>query len=220
LWPDDRGTPEQLVRLRRSGPQSGLKTLLSELVGRSSQDSKYAYLSDGGHFDNLGVYEMLRRRCRLILMVDAGQDDKYVYQDLGSALQRARIDFGTTISFVQPLKIAAKTLSPVGAFAKICYRENGEISTGRLIYLKPWLPDNMPTELKVFKALKESFPHETTMDQFFTESDFESYRRLGEFLAETLVDACAGEAYGRNPRTVEDVFDFVEKTSEAQRGGG
>ena len=39
------------------GPRSGFY-LFKELFGRTNANSKYIYLSDGGHFENLGVYEL------------------------------------------------------------------------------------------------------------------------------------------------------------------
>ena len=173
--------------------QGRLKTLLAELMGHADDTSNFVYLSDGGHFDNLGLYEMLRRRCKYILVVDAGQDERYKYEDLGHALQRGLIDLGVEISFVQGLAVGSNELLQTGAYAEITYapenqeRPAQESETGRLIYLKPWLPKDLPTELSVFKQLKQSFPHETTADQLFSESDFESYRRLGEALCENLL---------------------------------
>jgi hypothetical protein len=72
-----------LETMKRSGPSNALPMMLEELTGRSDDDSQFIYLSDGGHFDNLGLHEMLRRRCRRIVIVDAGRDEKYAYADLG-----------------------------------------------------------------------------------------------------------------------------------------
>ena len=175
-----------------SGPRHGMRTLLSELTGQATDASQFVYLSDGGHFDNLGLYEMLKRRCRRIVVVDAGRDENYDYADVGHALQRALIDFRVKVNFVQSLNVGKDKLSLTGAYAEIRYSSEDpkRPETGQLIYLKPWLPPGMPTELKVFKALKPSFPHETTTDQFFAESDFESYRRLGEYLGNGLIGGC------------------------------
>jgi hypothetical protein len=179
-----------------SGPIHAIPTMLAELAGQSDDRNKYVYLSDGGHFDNLGLYEMLRRRCGLIVVVDAGRDPDYSYFDLGHALQRARIDMGVQVQFVQPVKVGDQNLSPHGAYAKVTYPRNGAVAEqrGDLLYLKPWLSPDTPIELAAFKAVKASFPHETTADQFFTESDFESYRRLGEYLTDAVLKrACLGE---------------------------
>jgi hypothetical protein len=174
--------------IRRSGPPSALPMMLQELTGRSDDDGNFIYLSDGGHFDNLGLHEMLRRRCERIVIIDAGRDEKYAYADLGRTLQHALIDLRVQVKFVQPVRVGDPRLPQHGAYAAITYAD-GE-TPGELLYIKPWLPDEAPTELKAFKALKESFPHESTADQFFTESDFESYRRLGEYLTDSMLTAC------------------------------
>jgi hypothetical protein len=176
--------------MKRSGPLKALPMMLQELAGQSDDDSQFIYLSDGGHFDNLGLHEMLRRRCRRIVIVDAGRDEKYAYADLGRTLQHALIDLRVQVNFVKPIQVNEAKLPLHGAYAEITYSEQSRTLKGELIYIKPWLPDEAPTELKAFKALKQSFPHESTADQFFTESDFESYRRLGEYLTESMLKAC------------------------------
>jgi hypothetical protein len=163
--------------------------ILKELAGRSDDDSQFIYLSDGGHFDNLGLHEMLRRRCSRIVVIDAGRDENYAYADLGRTLQHALIDLRVQINFVKPIQVNEDKLPLHGAYAEITYIGQKPSTKGELLYIKPWLPHEAPTELKAFKALKQTFPHESTADQFFTESDFESYRRLGEYLAESMLKA-------------------------------
>jgi hypothetical protein len=67
---------------------------------------KDLYLSDGGHFDNLGVYEMVRRRCRFVVLSDAGCDPDCTFLDLGNAIRKAFIDQGIRIE-VKDLRIAS-----------------------------------------------------------------------------------------------------------------
>ena len=59
---------------RRSSPRWSLIRILQEALGLTIDRRSYVYLSDGGHFENLGLYEMVRRRCRIIVVSDAGQD--------------------------------------------------------------------------------------------------------------------------------------------------
>ena len=61
--------------------------------------NRYVYLSDGGHFENLGLYEMVRRRCRLIVVIDAGCDPDFAFEDLGNAVRKIYIDLGIRIQF-------------------------------------------------------------------------------------------------------------------------
>ena len=70
---------------------------MAETFGLTNDENPYVYLSDGGHFENLGLYEMAMRRCRLIVVSDAGSDPAYAFQDLGNAIRKARIDLGISI---------------------------------------------------------------------------------------------------------------------------
>ena len=71
--------------------------LFDELFGRTTDKGRYVYLSDGGHFENLGVYELVRRRCRFIVVCDAGADRRFSFWDLGSLVRKCREDFGVRI---------------------------------------------------------------------------------------------------------------------------
>ena len=187
--------PESLRDGRRANE---VKLLLQELFGASDLKSEYVYLSDGGHFDNLGLYEMLRRRCSSIIIVDAAQDGAYGFEDLGRTLTKAFVDFGIKVDLEETIDVGNKSTPMKGGLAQVTYpaRKGGPESTlaaedksktGFMLYLKPWMPDGVPVELRAFKARRDGFPHDVTANQFFAESDFESYRRLGEHLASQVL---------------------------------
>jgi Patatin-like phospholipase len=157
-------------------PSNALWPLFNEMFGRANDRKADIYLSDGGHFDNLGVYEMLRRHCRRIVVIDADCDREYHYADLGRALRMAAIDLHVTVDFVAPVIKGQDGLNPAGALARITYHDN---TTGMLLYLKPWLPQNLPADVLAYWADHDDFPHQSTAQQFFLESQFESYRALG-----------------------------------------
>jgi hypothetical protein len=169
----------------QSSPRLGLFYLLSELFGFSGVQRKYVNLSDGGHFDNMGLYELVRRRCRYIIVCDGEQDDRYSFNGLAGAIRKCRIDFGVTIElstkFIQPPKDSnlSKCHFAVG---KITYP--GEKHTGSLIYVKASLTGDEPADVKEYAFRNKEFPHQTTADQFFNESQFESYRALGQHIAD------------------------------------
>ena len=213
---------ERWALLKASGPRNEVPTLLQELIGRSDTDGDFLYLSDGGHFDNLGVYEMLRRRCRLIVAVDAGQDKDYAYEDLARLKQNVQIDLGVTITFTKPITVKERVLAPQGALATIRYPQDGDRpeATGHLLYLKSWLPADSPVELAAYRLRNIDFPHESTGNQFFTESDFESYRHLGNYLADAIFAAPTSEAgtTGPGPKPpntpLGEVFDRLSPVSK------
>jgi hypothetical protein len=97
---------------RLPGPKWAVKPLFSELLGMTTSTSRYINLSDGGHFDNLGLYEMVLRRCRYILVSDAGRDPKHGFEDLGNAIRKIRIDFGIPIEFKRKIEIQPRSDDP------------------------------------------------------------------------------------------------------------
>jgi hypothetical protein len=168
------------TELARARPPNALVTLARELMGLSSVQGGAIYLSDGGHFENLGLYEMVRRRCRYIVVVDAGADPDAGFADLGNAVLKIRVDLDVEISFEPPIAITSRSnpTKPIHWFAcgAIRYPE-GE--NGELLYVKPAdLPD-VPMDVRAYRNAHDTFPHQPTIDQFFSESQFESYRELG-----------------------------------------
>jgi hypothetical protein len=156
--------------------------LLAELLGRTHAGGKFVHLSDGGHFENLGLYELVRRRCRFILCVDAGADGRREFADLGNAVHKCRVDFGAN------LRIDVDALRPGSdgraerscAVGRIDYADG---SSGTVLYLKPTLTGAEPADIGHYARTHACFPHEATSDQYFDEAQFESYRRLGEDIA-------------------------------------
>lgn len=176
---------------RKASPNVSVGPLLSEAFGLTDSCHPYVYLSDGGHFENLGLYEMVLRRCHCILVVDAGCDPQLNFEDLGNAIRKIRIDLGIDIELnLDQIKRAtdAKTSSRHHAIGMIRYdKVDANATAGTLIYLKPSLTGNEPSDVQDYTARHPSFPHEPTSDQFFDEAQFESYRRLGEHIAQQVL---------------------------------
>jgi len=179
-------------------PLHAVHPMVGDLLGSADATSTSIYLSDGGHFENLGIYEMLRRRCRMILVVDAGQDGDCVFEDLGNAIRKASIDQQIEISALDTTRILTreaegKDHSAVGfATARVLYPEDFE-PCGRLVYIKPSVLAMMPTDTLAYANLHKDFPHDPTPDQWFTESQFESYRHLGDFQMQMLIERMDGD---------------------------
>ncbi len=157
--------------------------LLREFIGASDESSKVINLSDGGHIENLGIYELLRRRCSLILASDAGADPQCRFGDLGNLIRKARVDLGIQIELktddLRPLETTNVSASHA-VRGEIHYpSEDGEPQKGILIYVKSSLVQDDPGDLHEYRRGHPTFPHESTTDQFFDEAQFESYRELG-----------------------------------------
>jgi hypothetical protein len=216
--------------IRSSGPKNSLFAILRELLGATDDRGRDIYLSDGGHFENLALYEMIRRRCRYIIVSDAGADPECAFADLGGAVRKVKIDFDVDVSFdALDISSRGKDIKPQRAYAlgTIEYPEaryagseperpeDRRRRTGRLLYIKPSYFGQLPVDVRSYAEVSKTFPHESTADQFFSESQFESYRRLGYFFTSALGGASI-------PASIEAFFDAIEdahrKEKEAQAG--
>jgi hypothetical protein len=177
------GNPRNRETSRRATPRMGLWCLVNELFGGTNDDSAYVYLSDGGHFDNMGLYELVKRRCGLIILCDAEEDAGYTFSGLGNAIRKCRIDLGIDIdldtSAIAPDKTSG--LSKQHYAAGTIHYEYADIKApaGTIIYFKTSLTGNESSDVKNYKKAHNEFPHESILGQWFSESQFESYRQLG-----------------------------------------
>jgi hypothetical protein len=194
-----KGTTE---KWRIGSPSVGFYWLLRELLGATSDDSKYLYLSDGGHFENLGIYELVRRRCKVIVACDASGDALYGCGDLHNAMERCRVDFGAEIEITAD---EIGKITPAGApprasahyaIGSIHYTPGDPADDGVLIYVKPALQASDSADLLGYSRTNPAFPHDSTVDQWFDESHFENYRALGEAAGRAALGSIR-EAIGR-----------------------
>jgi len=159
--------------------------LLRELIGKINERSDYLNLSDGGHIENLGIYELLRRRCKFIVAVDGEQDQHMTFHAIANLQRLASIDLGVRIDIdLEALRLDENGLSRSHfQFCRIHYPDN---EIGYLVYLKLSLTGNEGEFLRRFKTDEPDFPHHPTADQNFTEARFEAYRSLGQHVGEKL----------------------------------
>jgi len=171
------------------GPTIGTFYYLSELFALASGRRKYVYLSDGGHFENLAVYELLRRRCKYIICIDGEEDAGMKFEGLGELIRKARADLGVDID-VSVSNIEERSEEGFShrhcAVANIRYPDREPNDTATLLYLKLSVTGDEPVDVLHYRKLNPQFPHQSTGDQFFSESQFESYRALGFHVAETV----------------------------------
>jgi len=178
---------------RHPGPRSAIRLMVKEALGRTSNETDYVYLSDGGHFENLGLYEMVLRRCRLIVVLDGGCDPDYAYADLGNALRKIRIDLKVPITLDLAQKRLPRDCRRRCAVGTIHYSAaDRQCADGRLVYLKPTCLGNEPPDVASYLAAHAAFPHQSTADQWFDESQTESYRMLGLFTVDEISDGWGG----------------------------
>jgi hypothetical protein len=194
------GNPRK-EKWQQATPAVGLAYLINELSGHTNDNSNYVYLSDGGHFENLGIYELVKRRCAFIVACDAGADPDCGFGDLGAAIRKCREDMGVEITIktdgIFPSTEGPGTRSQYHyAVGEIDYRKadlplpaggvpNG---VGIFVYIKASLTGDEPADVLNYKTEHPIFPHESTANQWFTESQFESYRTLGHHIANTVFE--------------------------------
>ena len=232
-WLGNPRTSGRYAAYKRSGPRFSAVSLLAEAFGWTDERHPYVSLSDGGHFEDLGLYEMVRRRCRHILVCDAGADPGYGFKDLGNAVRKIRIDFGIPIVFEDRVRILPKQSSGQAASDEARYCAVADIlydavddggTRGTLIYIKPSIvqqpPPATPFDVTNYARFSRDFPHETTADQWFSETQFESYRALGEDAVMAIAQRrpCASVAE-LLPR-VKKYLDQTARSGEARRVGG
>jgi hypothetical protein len=185
-------------------PQARLWPFLTlrEFLSQTNDLGAHCYLTDGGHFDNTGLYSLVERGCRFIMMSDCGADPQLQFQDLGEAIRRCRIDFGSEINLeIGPLLRdehgKSKQHFIVGTikysrthFESLHYKKLDEDArTGTIVLFKPVLTGHEIADVLQygFKHPKD-FPHQTTADQWYDEAQFESYRRLGQLTAQSFLE--------------------------------
>ncbi len=196
---------------QRRNPKISLHPLVRELTGNADDKYEYVYLSDGGHFENLGLYEMVLRRTHRIVVSDGSGDPTFTYDDLGNAIRKIRIDLGIEIE-IKEIGIIPPTEKGPGkycAFGEIHYGsvDGPNAVAGELLYIKPVVYKNQgPRDVLNYATTSATFPHETTADQFFSESQFESYRRLGLFAVEEM---CGGH------EPLDGVEAFIRKARQS-----
>jgi hypothetical protein len=163
-----------------SSPAFGLFYLLAELFGMVNDEAAFVYLTDGGHFENMGLYELVRRHCMTIVICDAEQDGDLNFEGIGMAIRKCRIDCGAEINLdISRLELTGEPpVSPCHSVMGTIRYPSG--ATGRILYIKTAFTEGLPPDLINFHKKHHAFPNDTTANQWFTESQFESYRRLGE----------------------------------------
>jgi hypothetical protein len=183
-----RYSNDQYRQLPDGGPAFSLLYLINELLGSATDSSKYAYLSDGAHFENLALYELVRRECDFIIAGDAGEDPEFGFGDLVNAIRKCRTDFGAEIQLtLGPLRLAGQDGSS-GAHATFgTVRYANREQPGQLLYIKTSMTKDDPEDIWAYKHVHASFPHQSTADQWFDDTQFESYRMLGRRSIESIV---------------------------------
>jgi hypothetical protein len=202
-WTPGRLFLKEMFGLTNSGLRPAATT------GQPKPVAKYVHLSDGAHFENLALYELVRRHCRYIIVSDCGGDPEVAFDDFGNAVRRIREDFGVEIDIdLSPLKPNAERMSKQHvAVGIISYDPRGDRKDNAiLVYLKPALTGDEPCDITQYRTRNADFPHESTGDQFYDEAQWESYRRLGEHAARSALRFVERERQ-RDDLSADEIFN-------------
>jgi len=209
--------------------------LIREFLSQTNDVSTYCYLTDGGHFDNTGLYSLIERGCRYIVLVDCGADPHAKFQDLGEAIRRCRIDFGTEIdlsldnfmgarSNVQHCVVAGTVTYSCAHINKLEgteleeeIEEHKKLRTGTILYIKPSIVKGVSADVRQYSLENDDFPQQTTANQWFDEAQFESYRQLGQLCAGNTFDIEHVREFAEKPRlspqVVGDLFETITRAA-------
>jgi len=173
------------------------RALWREMMMKLDERYKWVNLSDGGHIENLAGIELLRRRCKFIVIGDGEADPELSFNGLATLIRYARIDLGITIDIDPDTIRVDKSEAAVyqgkdnlskehWAFGTITYppNEDNGPEEGYLLYLKSSYSGDEDEVIREYRHRNPTFPHQSTADQFFDENQFECYRALGQHIGE------------------------------------
>jgi hypothetical protein len=196
--------PNPRYRLNRPLKRPRLNYLLKEVLGVYDSDDPYVYVTDGGHWENLGLVELVRRRARWIVCVDASGDEPGSFSTLEEAILMARVECGAEIVIdTDPLRGREGRLPKTAvATGVIRYHSCGgsgrdDCPTGLLFYGKALVAADSPINTLSFSLRDEIYPRYPTYDQFLSEDEFMNLVRLGEAVGRGL--ALDYERFGPPP---------------------
>ena len=220
-----------VLRLRRNDPgfrhflggllyralQPTVGMLYAEAAGHTSYRCTWMCVTDGGHYDNLGLVEALVRSAEEgvthILVLDASGDKANSWFTLGGAIALARSDAATEIALnpttmVSPLDPGMPPLASgqvVRPWVGGTYTVNGqsEAGTRTIVVCKLGWWRGAPWDVRAYAAGHSTYPTDSTLNQLYDSAEFDAYRELGWSTADLAIPAAqlpAGTA--RQPRAV------------------
>jgi hypothetical protein len=223
----DPSFPKALPSVRGAG------YFYRELLGINKFDARLVQVTDGGHYENLGLVEALRRRCRLIYCIDGGGDAPPLLSGLADAIRLARFELGVEITMENGGPFGVENLAPGSgdqfgdsdAFCSLNDRiSKGAVARGKIKYPKAaglgddeaarsgWLIvakavlwRELPDWVLTYAAEMggAEFPHDSTSDQWFSEGQFAAYTELGRLIAVRAMQVPGDDTFRPDETLVE-----------------
>jgi len=179
---------------RRRIRPPGLTYLWREAHGTTPVNAHYVYVTDGGHYDNLGLVELLKERCEWIWCIDASGDHIDTFSTLGQAVALAQAEFDIVIDIhpdeaMKPVDGSDWVKAPF-CVATITYPETDTSgpTTGTLVVVKAGVPEKAPWAIEYYRNSNREFPCDSTINQLFTAEKFDAYVALGHYSMKSAFD--------------------------------
>lgn len=179
------------------GPSIAALPLINETLGRTDEHKRFLMVTDGGHFENLALYEMVLRRCKFIVLSDGAADFSFKFGEIANAIQKCKVDLGVDIKLLGTMGILARNSTDTTtrrtrlSIGQITYPEKDEDGRNRrgwLLYTRPtYYGKDEPRDIRYYAESNKKFPHQSTGDQMYDEKQFEAYRSLGFLTMEEIV---------------------------------
>jgi len=223
-WIPHPGAVKQIVDgtscVKRWRHRPGWTYFIREVVRRYRHEAHYVYVTDGGHWENLGLVEALRRGCNHIVAISAAGDGAFSHATLAEAVELARTDLGIEIEMGEVWRmrssVAEKPAERLPSGRQYLLQDGDQPSlgvvsefgftsgtfrrravdpphdTGTILLIEATMVDELPIDVHAYAESHHEFPDVSTGDQFFINRDFESYRMLGRVLAEDALESHPG----------------------------
>lgn len=215
-WLENPGRSEAINPLQRCFRYVWSPIRIFSQLPRPAEKRSICFVSDGGHFENLGIFPLLQRRCRLIIAFDVGEDAKYDFADFHRLKTLVRMQTGITLETCtrEPGELSLETLTPSAdhgfsrshyLVARILYPDAQPDCPSWLVFVKSSLTGDEPAEILSLRKHSE-FPHDPTADQFYDPRRFDAYRRLGQHITGDVLRRLPASFESHNPQTCSAEF--------------
>jgi hypothetical protein len=191
IWlPNPRLTSNPATRF----PKVRYGYLFKEILGWYDETDRYVFVADGGHWENLGLVELLRRRCETIICLDASGDQIGKFTTLRQAVELASLELAGIVERIDLEGLTA--ISPVdGGMAAasvtvlpVEYTGGGQAI---IVYAKAQMASNLDIALRRYAKEDPIFPNYSTANQFLRNKQFEQLVALGRSAGRDVLAALA-----------------------------
>ena len=155
--------------------------MFKEIFGVYGNTDPNVYATDGGHWENLGLVELIRKRCDLIIAIDTSGDLPGTYKALKNAIALAFLECEAKID-IDETEWEALIPDEDGLVPRNFVR--GAIryldgTTGELLYVKAAVSRTTPLAVQRYAAGDRTFPNYSTANQMLTDAQLTNLFKLG-----------------------------------------